>query len=94
MGQITDLKIRSFQEHAGIEPAAGMRAWRLDQMSKEAYGLIKVLTLERAGICDGDGAWYGSDPVHSMIQNLVALDRVRDTGQEEAVPTEDEDCPF
>ena len=78
MGQITDLIIRSFQENAGIEPAQGRRAQRLDEMSKEAHRLIQVITLERAGICDGDGAWHGSDPIHGMIQNLVDLDRKRD----------------
>ena len=93
MGQITDLKIRSFQEHAGIEPATGRRAQRLDEMTEEAHRLIKALVLERAGICDGDGHWYGSDPIHGMIQNLVELDRVRDTGQGEPLITDD-DIPF
>ena len=62
-------------------------------MSKEAHELIQALTLERAGICDGDGAWHGSDPIHGMIQNLVEFDRVRDTGQGEPWITDD-DSPF
>ena len=89
MGQMTDLRIRSFQKQAGIEPAKGKRAWRLDEMLKEAHSLIQVLVLERAGICDGDGYWHGGDPVAGGIRNLVEFDLVRDSGQDEAWPIDD-----
>ena len=75
MGQITDLRIREFQERAGIEPATGKRAARLADMSKHAHDLIRVLALEQAGIRDGDGYWHGSDPVHGIIGSLVGLER-------------------
>ena len=94
MGQITEKKIRNFKKRAGMEPAAGMRAWRLQEMSKGAHRLIEALVLEQAGICDGDGAWHGSDPIHGMIQNLVELDRVRDSGQDVPWPSPDDDIPF
>ena len=75
MGQITDMKIREFQKESGIEPATGKRAARLADMSKSAHELIEALALERAGIRDGDGHWYGSDPVHGIIHLLVGQNR-------------------
>ena len=77
MGQITDLKIRSFQEHAGIEPATGDHRARRDEMSKCAHDLIEVLALEKAGIRDGDGYWHGSDPISGIVLQLSDLERER-----------------
>ena len=75
MGQMTDARIRAFQERAGIEPATGQRAARLSNMSKRAYDLIQVIALEQAGIRDGDGQWHGCAPIASIIGELGELER-------------------
>jgi len=75
MGQVTDARIRAWQEHAGLEPARGRRAQTLERMSQLAYELIKVIELERAGIRDGDGHWYGTDPVGGIVHDLVEAER-------------------
>jgi hypothetical protein len=47
----------------------------LERMSQAAFQLIKIVELAKSGICDGDGAWHGSDPVGGIIGDLVALDK-------------------
>jgi hypothetical protein len=73
MGALTDAKIRAWQEACGIEPATGMRAKILERMSEAAYGLIKVIELERSGIRDGDGYWHGSGVMDHATDDLVEL---------------------
>jgi len=75
MGQLTDARIRDWQERAGIAPARGRRAQTLERLSQLAFELIKVIELERAGIRDGDGHWYGTDPVGGILHDLVAAER-------------------
>jgi hypothetical protein len=72
MSSWTDAKIAAWQKEAGIEPATGERAKLLDEMSKAAFELIKMIELERSGIRDGDGCWHGSDVGH-VTQRLVEL---------------------
>ena len=74
MSQI-NLKVLEFQDRTGINPATGERALRLIAMSKHAYDLIEILAVEQAGIRDGDGHWYGGDPIHGTIHQLVELER-------------------
>ena len=75
MGQITDQKIRDFQERAGIEPATGKRAELLADMSKCAHELIQVLALEASGIRDGSGQWHGGDPVICIVRRIAEIER-------------------
>lgn len=75
MGQITEKKIRDFQERFGIEQATDERGARLSHMSKHACDLIEAIALEQAGLRDGDGHWYGRDPVYGIIHQLVELER-------------------
>jgi hypothetical protein len=70
MGQITDAKIAAWQEASGIEPARGERLAACDALQELAFDLIKAVELEKSGICDGDGHWYGSDVLHSMVRSL------------------------
>ena len=70
MGQMTDAKIAAWQEAHGIEPANGERLERLQEMSKLAYELIRVIELEKSGIRDGNGGWYGSDPLGGIVLQI------------------------
>jgi hypothetical protein len=70
MGQLTDAKIAAFQEETGIKPAIGERADRLRNISNLAVDLIKVIELERSGIRDGDGGWYGCSPFLETMDEL------------------------
>ena len=42
----------------------------------QAVALIRIITLESSGIRDGDGSWYGCDPLRDTIDLLAdpALD--------------------
>jgi hypothetical protein len=73
MGQMTDATIAAWQEAAGIEPAKGDYLEKLQEMSRLAYELIQVIELEISGIRDGDGHWYGSDPLGGKV--LAISDR-------------------
>ena len=72
MGSVTDARIEAWQKAAGIEPVIGERGKALAELSRQAYGLIRVIELERSGIRDGDGCWHGSDPLDATIDNLTA----------------------
>jgi hypothetical protein len=77
MGQFTDATIEEFQKAKGIEPAIGERARILTEISDAAFGLIKIIELEKSGIRDGDGYWLGSDPVgHTMWELRELFDRL------------------
>jgi hypothetical protein len=76
MGQRTDARIRAWQEETGITPARGTRLQILNDMSRLAYELIQILELEKSGIRDGDGSWYGCVPYSSVIEELYRLERV------------------
>ena len=67
MGSVTDARIAGWQKAAGIEPATGKRAEALAELSRRAYRLIQVIELERSGIRDGAGSWYGSDVLGGTI---------------------------
>ena len=94
MGQITDQKIRDFQERSGIEPATGKRAERLADMSKCAHELIQVLALEASGIRDGSGKWHGSDPVCGIVLQLRDLEREDENADLEREGVNDDDTPW
>ena len=70
MGSITDMKIAMWQERAGLTPATPKRAGALDRLQAIAVDLIKVCELEKSGIRDGDGHWYGCDPVAELIWQI------------------------
>ena len=71
MGQMTDMRIAEWQKKAGIEPATGERRKALDDLSRQAYELIRVIELECSGIRDGDGRWHGSDALGGTVHNLA-----------------------
>jgi len=73
MGSITDWKIRTFQKETGIQPATGAEAELLEAMSNTAFELIKIIELERSGIRDGDGHWYGADATTETVRELRKL---------------------
>jgi hypothetical protein len=73
MGAHTDMQIRTWQQQAGITPATGDRRLILDAIAHEAAMLIEVVTLEKSGIRDGAGFWYGSDDLEHTARRLNAL---------------------
>ena len=73
MGQVTDERISAWQQAAGIEPATGAQLERLEEMQEQGVNLIKIVELERSGIRDGDGSWYGSDPLGGTVLRLSEL---------------------
>jgi hypothetical protein len=85
MGQRTDAAIANWQKMAGLVPASRARGEDLTRMQELALELIRVIELERAGIRDGDGFWYGSDPLrgiaHDLAELLEADQRARRHGQ-------------
>jgi hypothetical protein len=73
MGSFTDANLRAFAEETGIKPATGERAEILEALSQAAFAVIKVIELERSGVRDGDGFWYGSDAFGATLRYLVEL---------------------
>ena len=70
MGIRTDLKIQAWQEQAGIEPATGKLHDLWCELQDRCFEAIKVAELEKSGIRDGDGHWYGSDVVDHTLFDL------------------------
>jgi hypothetical protein len=68
-------KIAAWQKACGIEPATGKKAKILGDLQKAAFQAIRICELEQSGIRDGDGHWYGSDVIGSMVQELTDLCR-------------------
>jgi len=66
----TEAAIAAFQEQSGIKPATGEHAELLEEIPQTAFALIKIVELQRSGICDGDGYWHGSDPLRGCIVDL------------------------
>lgn len=75
MGSRTDAEILAWQKHAGLVPPTGRQAEQLRRLQKLAFELIKICELEISGIRDGNGYWYGSDPVGGMIHEIGNFDR-------------------
>ena len=73
MGQMTDERISTWQQAAGIEPPTSAQLGRLEEMQEECFNLIRIIELERSGIRDGDGNWYGSDPLGGTVLRLSEL---------------------
>ena len=69
MGSRTRLALIAFAERTGIHPndedAADLR-----RAQQNAFDLIRVIELELSGIRDGDGYWYGCDPVKSLVDEI------------------------
>ena len=63
MGQLTDARMKAWQQHAGLHPPVAARRELLDRMSECAFKLIRIIECELSGIRDGDGQWHGGDPV-------------------------------
>ena len=94
MGAMTDARIAGWQKDAGIEPATGKRGEALTELSRQAYELIKVIELERSGIRDGDGTWYGSDPLDGTVDNLNAhWQQFKAAARASVASVDDEVCP-
>ncbi len=62
------------------QPAKGVHAALLAEISQVASSLLKFVEAERSGVCDGQGFWLGSDPILSKAWQLVALAKKRGTG--------------
>ena len=73
MGSATNARIAQWQEEAGIEPARGERAAVLKRIADLAAELISITTLEGSGIRDGDGGWYGCDPLDDTIHEIYNI---------------------
>jgi hypothetical protein len=73
VGQMTNAAIAVWQKQAGIEEATPDMAKLLNELSRAAYELIKVIELERSGIRDGDGCWHGSDGLGGAVNDMVRL---------------------
>jgi hypothetical protein len=73
MNQIAEARIKDWQYESGVYPAAGESAERLKHMQQLALDLIKAIELERSGIRDGDGGWYGAHPVMDIADALAEL---------------------
>ena len=71
MGQRTDIAIAAFQDRVGLKPVHGQESESLDRLQTLAFELIKIVELEKSGIRDGDGHWYGSDPVTGILQEIA-----------------------
>ncbi len=74
MGQLRNVAIEMFQEHAGLKPACGQQRELLERMQRVAFDLIRILELEMSGIRDGDGCWGYCDPVSELIFELGTLE--------------------
>jgi hypothetical protein len=73
MGSFTDANIGAWQRATGITPATGARAELLEELSQAAFQLIKIIELERSGIREGDGSWYGGDVVDHVASDIAKL---------------------
>jgi hypothetical protein len=51
----------------------GTRAELLFEMTETANALLKLIELERSGVCYGAGFWVARDPVLNTARKLVAL---------------------
>ncbi len=85
MGRMTDERISAWQQAAGIEPATGAQSERLEKMQEEGVNLIRLIELERSGIRDGDGSWYGSDPLGGTVLRLSELWQLFNRDKEDPV---------
>src|SRR5438046_10357875 len=74
MGQITDARIKEFQERAGLSRPTDKDAEVLRRMKQDAFQQIECIVLELSGIRDGDGQWHGNCPIHALVQQLSDLD--------------------
>ena len=73
MGVRNDMRIREFQKSAGIKPPNDWSGKLLEEMSKLAFTLIKVIELEKSGIRDGDGTWIGSNAMDGITRDMTDL---------------------
>ena len=73
MAQQSDARTKEFAEQTGIHAAEGEKASILKELSRQAYELIKIVELERCGIRDGAGSWYGCDPLGGTAKEIEFL---------------------
>src|SRR5262245_14698144 len=59
------------------QPATGIHAELLVEITQCANALIKLAELEQPGVCDGAGVWVGRDPMLNMGRKLLALTEQR-----------------
>lgn len=53
--------------------ADALRTHELERLQNLAFDLIKVCELEKSGIRDGDGHWYGCDPLRELARKIGAF---------------------
>jgi hypothetical protein len=73
MGSRTDADIAAWQQHTGITPATGEYEKALEELSRQAFEMIKIIELEKSGIRDGDGYWDGSDVIGGTLNHMTEL---------------------
>lgn len=59
------------------QPVTGTHAKTLAEMSKVTDALVKVVELERTGVCDGAGFWINRDPILNAARRLLVLTEQR-----------------
>jgi hypothetical protein len=69
MGMQRDAEVEEWQQKSGLRPSEEQRLF----YRYKAFALIKVIELERSGIRDGDGRWYGLDPISGIARELADL---------------------
>ena len=60
------------------QPATGIHAELLVEITETARKLLRLVELEQSGVRDGEGFWIGYDPILTTAQRLVALAEQRD----------------
>jgi hypothetical protein len=73
MGMMGDYEIAQWQQAAGIKLPSARAAELLEQMSDNAFELIKLIELGRCGIRDGDSRWHGTDVMGGAMNDIIAL---------------------
>ncbi|TQE91481.1 MAG: hypothetical protein FKY71_20205 [Spiribacter salinus] len=78
MGARTEANLKAFADQTGIRPATGGKLDRLNTIQELALELIRLAELEKSGICGGDGAWYGCDPIEGVAREIHEATQRRD----------------
>lgn len=73
MGQQVEANIAAWRKAAGIEGPTDDSWQKLSEIEKLTFDLMKLIVLEMSGIRDGDGHWYGSDPLDGTIRQIYEV---------------------
>jgi hypothetical protein len=60
-------------EPTGPRPAVGWRAEFLANIENTAKALLRLIELERSGVCDGAESWSSHDPILNLGRKLARL---------------------